>query len=200
MAYYPTSVQRLIEALTHLPTIGRKSAQRLAMNIVEKPPKEVDVLIQALIDVKEKVTHCSICNNLTDREICSVCEDQTRDTSVVCVVEDVQALIAIEKTRGFHGLYHVLGGLLNPLHGVTPEKLHLESLVQRIAHDDIKELVLAISPTVEGDVTAHFIRDVLKDTDVKLTRIASGIPIGASLEYFDDMTLINALADRRKME
>lgn len=200
MDYYPKSVQRLIEALTHLPTIGRKSAQRLAMNIVEKPPEEVDVLIQALIDVKEKVTHCSICNNLTDREICSVCEDQTRDTSVVCVVEDVQALIAIEKTRGFHGLYHVLGGLLNPLHGVTPEKLHLESLVQRIAHDDIKELVLAISPTVEGDVTAHFIRDVLKDTDVKLTRIASGIPIGASLEYFDDMTLINALADRRKME
>ena len=199
MSTYPQSVQRLIEALTHLPTIGRKSAQRLAMSIVEKPDAEVEALIRALSDVKENVTHCSICNNLTDKEICSVCEDKTRDTAVVCVVEDVQALIAIEKTRSFRGLYHVLGGLLNPMAGITPEELHLESLVHRIAHDDIRELVLAFSPTVEGDVTAHFIQEVLKDTAVELSRIASGIPIGASLEYFDDMTLTKAIEDRRNM-
>ncbi len=199
MDYYPKSVQRLIEALTHLPTIGRKSAQRLAMNLVEKPDAEVEALIQALQDVKDKVVHCSICNNLTDKEICNICEDKSRDASLVCVVEDVQGLIAIEKTRGFRGLYHVLGGLLNPMQGVNPQDLHLDSLVQRIAHEDIRELVLAFSPTVEGDVTAHFIQDVLKDTDIALTRIASGIPIGASLEYFDGQTLIQALEDRRKL-
>jgi recombination protein RecR len=200
MDIYPASVERLIEALTHLPTIGRKSAQRLAMSIVDKPEEEVKRLAEALLEVKERVMHCEICHNLADGPICLVCEDETRDHSVICVVEDVQGLIAIEKTKSYHGLYHVLGGLLNPMQGIGPQELDLNRLVDRIGQDDVKELVFAISPTVEGEMTAHFIRDVVKDTGIRLSRIASGIPIGASLEYFDDMTLIKALEERRSMD
>lgn len=200
METYPQSVQRLIEALSHLPTIGRKSAQRLAMSIVDKPEEEVKRLAEALLDVKANVMHCDICNNLSDGPVCAVCEDKTRDHSVICVVEDVQGLIAIEKTKSYHGLYHVLGGLLNPMQGIGPQELQLTRLVERIGEDEVKELVFAISPTVEGEMTTHFIRDVVKDTDISLTRIASGIPIGASLEYFDDMTLIKALEERRSMD
>lgn len=200
MDTYPRSVQRLIEALTHLPTIGRKSAQRLAMSIVDKPEEEVRQLAEALLTVKEQVVHCEICHNLSDGPICSICEDKTRDHSILCVVEDVQGLIAIEKTRSYHGLYHVLGGLLNPMQGIGPQELQLSRLVERIGEDEIRELVFAISPTVEGEMTTHFIRDVVKDTGITLTRIASGVPIGASLEYFDDMTLIKALEDRRSMD
>lgn len=200
MDSYPQSVQRLIEALTHLPTIGRKSAQRLAMSIVDKPEEEVRRLAEALLDVKAQVMHCEICNNLSDGPACTICEDTTRDHSIICVVEDVQGLIAIEKTRSFHGLYHVLGGLLNPMQGVGPQELQLNRLVERIAEDAVEELVFAISPTVEGEMTTHFIKDVVKDTGIRLSRIASGIPIGASLEYFDDMTLIKALEERRSMD
>lgn len=199
MSTYPESVQRLIEALSHLPTIGRKSAQRLAMHIVDKPEDEVRTLAEALLSVKTDVHHCQICNNLTDRTICSICEDQSRDQHTLCIVEDVQSLIAIEKTHHFRGLYHVLDGLLNPMQGIGPDELHLDQLVDRIGQEDITEVVIAFSPTLEGDVTASFIQEVLKDTDIRMTRIASGIPMGGSLEYFDEMTLAKALDDRRNL-
>lgn len=153
----------------------------------------------ALLDTKDKITHCSICNNLADTPVCRICEDTTRDESVLCVVENVTELIAIEKTKSYRGRYHVLGGLLNPMAAVGPMELHLDVLAERVAKEDIQEVVLAFGPTVEGDLTAGVLQELLQEADVKITRIASGIPIGASLEYFDDITLIRALEDRRAM-
>lgn len=199
MSAYPESIERLIEELSHLPTIGRKSAQRLAMFLVEKPQEDVHRLADALMAVKSQVHHCSICNNLTDHEICSICEDGNRDHHVLCIVEDVPSLIAIEKTQHYRGLYHVLSGLLNPMQSIGPDDLNLEQLIHRIGTEDVEEVIIAFSPTLEGDVTANFIHDVLKDTSIQISRIASGIPMGGSLEYFDEMTLAKAMDERRNL-
>ncbi len=197
MSLYPQPIEDLIEQLQRLPTIGRKSAQRLALRIVNMDPKQVEGLRKALLDVTTKIRRCSHCGNLSEKELCSICADEERDRSTICVVEDTTNLIAIEKGGTYRGLYHVLHGLVSPLSDMGPEDINLESLIARVDAGGVREVILAISPTVDGEMTTLFLANLLKDRDLSVTRIASGIPVGGSLEYYDELTLSRALDERR---
>lgn len=200
MSLYPNSLENLIEQFQKLPTIGRKSAQRLALKIVEMNETSVEAFCRALQDVKTKIHPCESCGNLTENEICSVCEDELRDHSTICVVEDTTNLIALEKGRTYDGVYHVLHGLLSPLNDVTPESINVDKLLERARDSKVKEVILAISPTVEGELTTLFLGNLLENIPhLKITRIASGIPMGSNLEYYDGVTLSKALEDRRQL-
>lgn len=196
---YPEPIERLIGKLSKLPAIGRKSAERLALRFVEMDREEVDAFCEALTDVKTKVHPCQLCGNLTDLELCSVCEDPRRDKSTICVVQDTPNLLAIEKSREYAGLYHVLQGLISPLDQVSSEQINLDTLLERAEDPEVKEIILAINPTVEGEMTTLFLAELLKGKNVKITRIASGIPFGANLEFYDGTTLYKALEDRREL-
>lgn len=200
MDLYPESLERLVVELGRLPTIGKKSAERLAMAIVKKDPDQVKNLAQALVDVKAKVKRCRECGNLTEDDLCQVCQSPRRDRSVITVVEDPANLIALEKSKDYKGLYHVLGGLISPMKDISGENIGVDKLLERAGREEVKEIILAISPTVEGETTALFLNQLLKGKDVKVTRIASGIPMGGSLEYFDSETLNKALEERRSMD
>lgn len=199
MDLYPEAIERLIAKLSKLPSIGRKSAERMALRLVAYDEKEMDALIMALSDVKTQIKPCKRCGNLTDQDLCSVCSDPRRDQSLVCVVEDTSNLIAIEKSKEYRGLYHVLGGLISPMNDMRAEDINLERLLKRLEEEEIKEIILAISSTVEGEMTTLLLAELLKSYKVKVTKIASGIPIGGSLEYFDGQTLLNALEERREI-
>ncbi len=199
MDLYPEPIERLIGRLSKLPSIGRRSAERLALKLVQTDLEEVEELRQALIDIKTKVHNCSICGNLTDKDICDICADDRRDKAVICVVEDTPNLIAIEKSREFKGLYHVLNGLISPLNDIQAENINLDSLLDRVDSGEHNEVILAISPTIEGEMTTLFLAELLKEKNVKVTRIASGIPIGGNIEFFDSETLYKALEDRREL-
>lgn len=199
MNIYPQSLEDLIEEFRKLPGVGRKSAQRLALSLVEKNKEEIDDAISVLAAVRDKIKKCPICNNLTDEEFCTICQDEKRDKDTICIVEDVTNLLAIEKSGFFKGRYFVLNGLISPAKGVGPEDVGIDKLIKMV-DDDLKELILAISPTVEGETTMLFIGEIFKDRNIKVTRIASGIPVGGNLEYFDDVTLAKALEDRRDMK
>lgn len=199
MFEYPNSVEELVENLRKLPSIGRKSAQRMALHIINMEKSNIEDLIKSLEDVKNKIKKCKICNNLTEDQICSICLDKSRDDSVICVVEDVTNLLTIENTNSFKGKYHVLNGLINPNSFIDPEFVGVDKLLERINKENIKELIFAISPTVEGETTMLFIKELLVGKQIEITRIASGIPIGGNLEYFDEITLSKALEDRRKI-
>lgn len=194
---YPKSIENLIENLRKLPSVGRKSAQRMALHIVNMEDTSVEEMIEALKDVKDNIKKCEICGNLTENTICNICRDHSRDGSTICVVEDVTNLLTIERSNTFNGKYHVLNGLLNPNSMINPDSIGIDSLLDRISYEDIKEIIFAISPTLEGETTMLFIKELLKGRDIKITRIASGIPVGGNLEYFDEITLSKAIEDRR---
>ena len=195
----PESLVRLIEEFKRLPGIGAKSAQRLAFHILRTPRDETDRLCDAVRDVKDRVTYCSTCNNITDVDPCAVCQDDGRDRRVICVVEEPQNVGAIEKTREFKGLYHVLMGALSPLHGVGPDDLRIKGLLERVATGTAEEVILATNPTVEGEATAIYLARLLKPLGVRVTRIAMGIPVGSDLEYADEVTMGKAMEGRREV-
>ena len=195
----PEPLVRLIEEFKRLPGIGAKSAQRLAFHILRTPRDETERLCDALRDVKERVTYCSVCNNITDVDPCAICRDDSRDRRVICVVEEAQNVGAVEKTRGFRGLYHVLMGALSPLQGVGPDDLRIKGLLDRVAGGSLEEVILATNPTVEGEATAIYLARLLKPLGLRVTRIATGIPVGSDLEYADEVTMGKAMEGRREV-
>ena len=194
----PDSLLRLVEELQRLPGIGPKGAQRLAFHILRTPREDAERLAAALVDVKAKVTYCSVCNNITDAETCDFCRSDRRDQHVICVVEEPQNVSAIEKTREFKGVYHVLMGALSPLHGVGPDDLRIKGLLARV-EQGVSEVILATNPTVEGEATALYLARLLKPLGVRVTRIAMGVPVGSDLEYTDEVTMHKALEGRREV-
>jgi recombination protein RecR len=195
MLYTSELLETLIDELSRLPGIGRKTAQRLAMYIMKLPREEVVGMAKALINVKDKVKNCSICSNFTEEDPCFICSSPKRDRTTICVVEEPNDVIAIEKTNDFIGLYHVLGGALSPLDGIGPEDLKIKELLQRI-DDNTLEIILALNPNVEGEATTLYLSRLLKPVGIKLTRIARGIPIGSDLEFADEATLSRAIEGR----
>ena len=194
---HPESLARLIDELKKLPGIGGKSAQRLAFHVLRGSREDAERLCTAVLDVKDRVTYCSTCNTITDVEPCRFCADSSRDTGLICVVEEPQNVSAIEKTRDFKGLYHVLMGALSPLQGVGPDDLKIKGLVERVGHGTIREVILATNPNVEGEATAIYLARLLKPLGVRVTRIAMGIPVGSDLEYADEITMGKAMEGRR---
>jgi len=194
----PDPLVRLIEELQRLPGIGPKGAQRLAFHILRTPREQTDRLADAVREVKERVTYCSVCNNITDVDPCGFCRSETRDGHIICVVEEPQNVTAVEKTREFKGLYHVLMGALSPLQGIGPDDLKIKSLLARV-NNGVSEIILATNPTVEGEATAIYLARLLKPLGVKVTRIAMGLPVGSDLEYADEITMHKALEGRREV-
>jgi len=199
MSLYAKPIDHLIEALTRLPGIGRKTASRLAFHILRSSPSEAQQLARAILDVKEKIRLCSICFNLTDEDPCRICQDDRRAREVLCVVEGPNDLIAIENTGDFDGRYHVLHGTISPLEGVGPDDLKIRELLERLQKEQISEVILATNPTVEGGATALYLSNLIKPFSIKVTRIAYGIPMGSEIEYSDGMTLSKALEGRREI-
>jgi recombination protein RecR len=189
----------LIEQFQRLPGVGPKTAQRLALYILKRPESEVQALAQALMEAKQQVGYCSICFHLSAEPVCEICRATNRDNSTICVVADSKDVIALEKTREYQGKYHVLGGLISPMDGIGPEQLHISALVRRISQQNVKEVILAISPSVEGDTTTLYVGQLLKPF-TKVTRIAFGLPMGGDLEYADEVTLARALEGRRELD
>jgi recombination protein RecR len=195
----PDPLTRLVEQLQKLPGIGAKSAQRLAFHVLKNPRDDAERLIEAIRDVKDRVTYCSNCNNITDADPCVFCTSATRDQRVICVVEDPQNVSVVEKTREFRGVYHVLMGALSPLQGVGPDDLKIKGLLTRVAAGSVEEVILATNPTVEGEATALYLARLLKPLGVRVTRIAMGIPVGSDLEYADEVTMTRAMENRRDL-
>lgn len=195
----PEPLERLVEELRHLPGIGSKSAQRLAFHLLKTPREGVERLAQAMRDVKERMTYCSVCGNITDADPCAYCTAADRDQALICVVEDPQNVAAVEKTRGFKGVYHVLMGALSPLHGVGPDDLKIRPLLERVAPGTIREVILATNPTVDGEATAIYLTRLLKPLGVRVSRIATGVPVGSDLEYADEITMQKAMEGRREL-
>ena len=199
MAYDIVPLNRLIQQFERLPGIGKKTAQRLAFNILTQPKETAREFAEALLDAREKVHLCPVCQCLTERELCSICGDDGRDKSVICVVEDSKAVMSIERTREYNGLYHVLHGVLSPLDSVGPEQLKIRELLLRLASGEVTEIIMATNPTVEGEATAGYLARLIKPMGLKLTRLAFGIPVGGDLEYADEITLSRALEGRNEI-
>ncbi|HHW44638.1 recombination protein RecR [Desulfofundulus thermobenzoicus] len=199
MRYFTGPVTRLIEELSRLPGVGPKTAQRLAFFLMNAPPQVAHNLARAMVEARDTIRFCSVCANLTDREICPLCSDPDRDHSLLCVVQEPRDVLAMEKTRGYRGLYHVLQGAINPMNGVGPEDLTIKQLLARLGEGKVKEVILATNPDIEGDATALYLARLIKPLGIKVTRIAHGLPVGAHLEYADEMTLARALDGRREV-
>ena len=200
MRQYPRTLNKLINELGKLPGIGGKTAQRLAFHILSLSEREAEDLAAAISDAKKSLRYCEVCGNLTDKEKCRICEDETRDPSVICVVESPQDVMAMERIREYKGRYHVLHGTISPMDGIGPNDLNLVSLVKRLqAEPEVNELILATNPNIEGEATAMYIANLLKDSGIKITRIAHGLPIGGDLEYADEVTLLKAIEGRREI-
>ena len=195
MLYTSDSLERLIEEFSQLPGIGRKSAHRLAMYILKLPKEEVHDIATALVEVKEKITYCSTCWNFTEKDPCRICASPKRDRSIICVVEDPNDVIAIEKTNEYRGLYHVLGGSLSPLDGIGPEEIKAKELLNRV-NETVAEIILALNPNIEGEATTLYLTKLLRPLGVKVTRLARGLPVGSNLEFTDEATLARALEGR----
>jgi recombination protein RecR len=192
-------VENLIEELTKLPGIGRKTAQRLAFFILSMSEEEAKGISRAIDEVKDKARFCKECFNITDSELCSICTSNSRDRSKLCVVEEPSNIIVIERTKYFKGLYHVLLGVLSPIDGLTPDKIKINELIERVKKNEIKEVIIATNPNTKGEMTAQYIREILKPFDLEVTRIAYGLPIGGDIEFADEVTLSKALEGRREM-
>lgn len=201
MQQYPSQLlERAVEAFSQLPGVGRKTALRLVLHLLRQSTEDVDSFADAVIRVKHDVKYCKVCHNISDNEVCSICSDPRRDASVVCVVENIQDVMAIENTQQFHGLYHVLGGIISPMDGIGPHDLEIESLVERVEEGTVKEIILALASTMEGDTTNFYISRKLKDRGVKLSVIARGISVGDELEYTDEVTLGRSILNRTPFE
>ena len=199
MSRFAEPMTRLIDQLKKLPGVGSKSAQRLAFHILRANEDDAEALASAIRDVKASLRLCSVCNNITDVNPCVYCSSPTRNQKLVCVVEEPTNIAAVEKTRHFNGVYHVLHGSLSPLHGVGPEQLRIANLISRVAKDEIDEVILATNPTVEGEATATYLAQQLKRQGLRVTRIAMGIPVGSDIEYTDEVTMLKAIEGRRDM-
>lgn len=199
MEYFPAPLEKLVEQFAKLPGIGGKSAQRLAFYVLGLSQSEAQEFAQAILDAKQNVTCCPICQNLTAGGVCSICASQKRDTSIVCVVADPRDVIAIERAREFNGRYHVLHGVISPMNHIGPDDLQIKSLLDRVGQGEIKEVIMATNPDTEGEATAMYIARLLRPFGVKVTRLAYGIPVGGHLEFADDATLMRALAGRQEI-
>ena len=200
MKQYPRALNRLINELSKLPGIGGKTAQRLAFHILSLSDREAEALAEAIVSAKKNLRYCSECGNLTDQDKCLICSDATRDRSVICVVETPQDVMAMERIREYKGLYHVLHGAISPAEGIGPNDINLKSLITRLqASDEVKEIIIATNPNIEGEATAMYISRLLKPAGIKVTRIAHGIPVGGDLEYADEVTLLKAIEGRREL-
>jgi recombination protein RecR len=199
MNFYPIPVARLVEEFSKLPGIGSKTAQRLAFFILKMPDTEARNLARAIVEAKQRTKYCSVCGNLTDEDPCSICRNKSRDTGIICVVEEPRDVIAMERTREFKGVYHVLHGAISPMEGIGPEDISVKELLQRLAQNEVREVIMATNPNVEGEATAMYLSKLIKPFGIKVTRIAHGIPVGGDLEYADEVTLTKALEGRREI-
>ncbi|MGD1157346.1 MAG: recombination mediator RecR [Terriglobia bacterium] len=199
MKDYAEPLARLIDELKRLPGIGQKSAQRIAFHLERAPREDAERLAAAILDAKDKIRLCSVCNNLTELDPCEYCTDPRRDGEVICVVETPYNVVGVEKTREFHGQYHVLHGVLSPLQGIGPDQLKLKNLLERLKSGKVKEIIVATSPTVEGEATAVYLSKLIKPLGVKVSRIAMGVPVGSELEFADEVTMLKAIEGRREM-
>lgn len=199
MGYNALPLTRLIEQFASLPGIGMKTAQRLAFHILTLPEADAKDFSCAILDAHQKIKNCEVCKNLTDKPVCDICGDPVRDRSTVCVVEDAKDVVAFERTREYKGLYHVLHGLISPMDGIGPDQIYIKELLLRVQKGDLQEVIMATNPTVEGEATAMYLSKLLKPLDVKVTRLAFGIPVGSNLEYADEVTLFKALENRSEI-
>lgn len=195
----PASLQELVDQFKRLPGVGAKSAQRLAFHVLRTPREDAERLCQAIRDVKDRVTYCTTCNNITDTDPCLMCGDESRDHRVICVVEEPQNVNVVDRTGGFKGVFHVLMGAISPLQGIGPDDLKIKGLLARIGVDGVDEVILATNPTVEGEATAIYLARLLKPLGVRVTRIATGIPVGSDIDYADDLTVGKAMDGRREV-
>ena len=193
------SLNELINQFSRLPGIGKKTAQRLAFSILEQPPERAKAFAEALVNAREKIHFCKVCQSLTDLQVCPICSNEHRDKSVICVVEDPKDVMAFERTREFSGTYHVLHGVISPLDNVTPDDLKIKELMARLGSGEVKEIIMATNPTVEGEATASYLSRLIKPMGIKVTRLAYGVPVGADLEYADEYTLARALEGRNEI-
>jgi recombination protein RecR len=199
MPDFSPSISRLIDELKRLPGIGQKTAQRLAFHLLRTDRGQALALADAIREAKEKIRECSVCNNITDQDPCIFCASASRDRKIICVVEDATNIQAVEKTRQFNGLYHVLGGSLSPLQGIGPDQLKIKSLIERLKGGAVEEIIIATNPTAEGEATAVYLSKLIKPLGVRVTRIAMGIPVGSDLEYADEVTMLKAMEGRRDL-
>ena len=199
MSYYSPSIEKLIESFEKLPSIGHKTATRLAFYMLDLDEKDTTDFINSIVDAKTKLKFCSKCFNISDTDPCIICSNPKRDQSIICVVEDVRDIVAMERTHEFKGVYHVLHGTISPMNGIGPEDIKIKELLNRISEGNIKEVIIATNPRVEGEATSMYISKLLKPFGVKVTRIAHGIPVGGDLEYTDEVTLTKALEGRREL-
>ena len=197
MAEYIESLAKLAEKFARLEGVGKKTAMRMAFSILELETEEAENFARAILDAKEKIHLCPVCQNLTDRDVCPICADEERDRSLICVVTDARTVLAMEKVREYRGTYHVLHGLISPMNGITPEQLKIKELLARVATGEVGEVIVATNPTVEGEATAMYLSRLLQPFGVRVTRLAYGVPVGADLEYADEVTLYRALEGRR---
>ena len=199
MKYYAKPLNKLINELSKLPGIGGKTAQRLAFHILSMDDKEAMDLAEAITDAKKSMTYCSVCGNLTDDDPCAICSDESRDKSVICIVESPKDVVAMEKIREYRGYYHVLHGAISPMDGIGPDDINLKSLIMRLQDEVVKEIIIATNPNIEGEATAMYIARLIKPSGIKVSRIAHGIPVGGDLEYADEVTLLKAVEGRRQL-
>ncbi|MBB6632951.1 recombination mediator RecR [Cohnella thailandensis] len=197
--FYPEPIAKLIDSFSRLPGIGPKTAARLAFHVLRMKEEDTIDFAKALVNVKRKLTYCSVCCNITDTDPCRICSDKTRDHSVICVVQEAKDLVAMERTREFTGQYHVLHGAISPMDGVGPEDIRIAELLQRLSDERVQELILATNPNIEGEATAMYLSRLVKPFGIKVTRIAHGLPVGGDLEYADEVTLSKALEGRREL-
>ncbi|CEJ75385.1 DNA repair and recombination protein [[Clostridium] sordellii] len=199
MQTYSGPISTLIEEFSKLPGVGRKTAQRLAFHVINMNMNDVEALSKAIVEAKKEIKYCSICYNITDKDPCSMCSNKNRDSSVICVVEDPRDVAAMERTKEFNGQYHVLNGVISPMDGIGPDMIRIKELVQRLGNQDVREIIMATNPTIEGEATAMYIARLLKPMGIKVTRIAHGLPVGGDLEYADEVTISKALEGRREI-
>ena len=197
---YPDSIKSLIECFKFLPGIGEKTAERLAFSVLELEEEQTTFFADSIQEVKSKIHKCKNCNTLTEDELCFICNDDSRNRDILCVVEDTKNVFLFERLGMYHGMYHVLDGLINPLEGINPEDIGLDQLIERIHKEKFQEIIFAFKPSIEGETTALYIKKILEDMDITITHLASGVPIGADMEYVDSLTLERALNDRKEIE
>lgn len=197
---YPNSLKNLIESFKMLPGVGEKTAERMAFHILQLEEDEVDFFVDSVSQAKKRLHKCEICNNITDAEICNICSENSRNKEILCIVEDYKSLYMFEKANVYNGIYYVINGLISPFNGVNPEDIGLEKLLKYIKNSNFKEIIIAVKPNIEGETTSLYIKRILEGLDIKITRLASGIPIGADIEYIDSLTLERAITDRKEIE